>query len=158
MSHISTYIYDPLGFLLIGGLTQCASSVGHRGVIHLHLSRGCGLIPNDLIRFEQIMKSQRRRSNYRHSSTSIFQEATTIQRVQTPSSSKLVQEHRSMKEVDLNPIILREKGACVVDAKILLRSHDLPTKNKEKYALSARVRLRYNTHVFAGNLGSDTSV
>jgi acetyl-CoA synthetase (ADP-forming) len=36
------------------------------------------------------------------------------------SSSKLVMEHQEIKELDLNPIMVYEKGAKTVDARIIL--------------------------------------
>ena len=36
------------------------------------------------------------------------------------NTSKLVMDHQEIKELDLNPIIVYEKGAKTVDARILL--------------------------------------
>jgi acyl-CoA synthetase (NDP forming) len=39
------------------------------------------------------------------------------------STSKLVMDHQEIKELDLNPIMVYEKGAKTVDARIILESH-----------------------------------
>ena len=39
------------------------------------------------------------------------------------STSKLVMAHQEIKELDLNPIMVYEKGAKTVDARIILESH-----------------------------------
>ena len=45
------------------------------------------------------------------------------------STSKLVMDHREIKELDLNPIMVYEKGAKTVDARIILETPSKPSSN-----------------------------
>jgi len=47
------------------------------------------------------------------------------------NTSKLVMDHQEIKELDLNPIMVYEKGAKTVDARIILESPAKPSPNQE---------------------------
>jgi len=47
------------------------------------------------------------------------------------NTSKLVMDHREIKELDLNPVMVYEKGAKTIDARIILETPSKPSSNQE---------------------------